>query len=185
MTVFVTCKFDEDPIKKQGTNDQVTPKSIVRSSRNSNLSEILCLSRLSTSLIKIRLKLNRLCSRQGQIWCFLAGYAPDKVKYGVFRHSRGSNSEVKGPIWLEFKLVRDCMAVMVTCKFEDDSLKSGTLSSGQHFLHDNIFSIISIRKFFIAQGRVTSKWMVRSGPKSNLSKILWMSLLPASMRKIR
>ena len=34
-------------------------------------------------------------------------------------------------------------------------------------------------KSFVAQGRVTPKWMIRSGPKLNWSKILWMSSLPA------
>ena len=43
-------------------------------------------------------------------------------------HSRASNSEVKSPIWPEFKHVRDFMAVLVTCKFEDDLIKSeGTI----------------------------------------------------------
>ena len=28
------------------------------------------------------------------------------------------------PIWQEFELVQDFMAVLVTCKFEDDSIKS-------------------------------------------------------------
>ena len=42
----------------------------------------------------------------------------------VFFGTQGqSNSEVKCPIWLEFKIVRDFMAVLVTCKFEDDSIK--------------------------------------------------------------
>ena len=34
------------------------------------------------------------------------------------------NSEVKAPIWPEFELVRDFIAVLVTCKFEEDSIKS-------------------------------------------------------------
>ena len=36
------------------------------------------------------------------------------VRYGIFRHSRASNSEVNSPIWPEFELVRDFMAVLVT-----------------------------------------------------------------------
>ena len=40
-------------------------------------------------------------------------------------------------------------------------------------------------KFFITQGWVTPKWIVQSGPKSNLSEILWMSSLPASLTKLR
>ena len=54
------------------------------------------------------------------------------------------------------------------------------LSSGQNFLHNK-----SMEKIFIAQGQVTPKWISRSGPKSNSCEILWLSLLPASLTKIR
>ena len=57
------------------------------------------------------LKLKRLCS--------------DKVKYGVFRNSRASNSDMNSLIWLKCKFIRDSMAVLVTCKFEDGLIKSG------------------------------------------------------------
>ena len=40
------------------------------------------------------------------------------------RHSGASNSKVNSPIWPEFELIRDYMTVLVTCKFEDDSIKS-------------------------------------------------------------
>ena len=36
-----------------------------------------------------------------------------------------------------------------------------------------------------AQGQLTPQSLVESGPNSNLSEILWLSLLPASMKKIR
>ena len=36
-----------------------------------------------------------------------------------------------------------------------------------------------------AQGQLTPQSLVESGPNSNLSKILWLSSLPASMKKIR
>ena len=48
----------------------------------------------------------------------------EKIKYGVSRHSRASNSEKNILIWPEFEHIRDFMAVLVTCKFEDDSIKS-------------------------------------------------------------
>ena len=32
-------------------------------------------------------------------------------------------SEIKHPIWLEFELIWDFMAVLLTCKFEDDAIK--------------------------------------------------------------
>ena len=47
-----------------------------------------------------------------------------RPKYGLFWHSRASNSEVNGPIWPEFEHIPDCIAVLVTCKFEDDSIKN-------------------------------------------------------------
>ena len=72
------------------------------------------------------------------------------------------------------------MAVLVTCRFEDDSIKS----EGAIPAPENIFSIIR-EFFFVVQGRVSQKWIVRSGLKSNSSEILWLSSLPASMTKIR
>ena len=58
--------------------------------------------------------------------------------------------------------------------------KVNALSSGQHFLHYK-----SMGKVFVAQRRVTPKWIVRPGPILNLVKILWLSLLPASLMKSR
>ena len=62
MPVPVICNFHEDPIKTNqamlgtrlnmgffGIKGQVTPESMVRSGRNLNLFEILCLSMLSAS----------------------------------------------------------------------------------------------------------------------------------------
>ena len=69
MAAPFTYKFDEDPIKIEGTIDrtrsnmgffatqgQVTPKWIVRSGQNSNSSKILWLSWLPARLMKIRSK---------------------------------------------------------------------------------------------------------------------------------
>ena len=74
MPALVTRKFEEEPIKTGCasmdkpfsnyksigiffcTQGHVTQKSVIRYDPNSNYSEILCLSRLSASLIKIRSK---------------------------------------------------------------------------------------------------------------------------------
>ena len=69
MAALIISKFDEDPIKIEGTIDRtrsnmgffatqelVTPKWIVRSGRNSNSSKILWLSWLPARLMKIRTK---------------------------------------------------------------------------------------------------------------------------------
>ena len=41
-----------------------------------------------------------------------------------FRHSRADNSEVGGPIWPKFELVRNIMHVLVTYKFKMDLINS-------------------------------------------------------------
>ena len=49
-----------------------------------------------------------------------------------------------------------------------------------------MFPIISLWEFFPgAQGQVTLQFMVRSGQNSKLFEILWLSSLPAKMKKIR
>ena len=71
MSVLVTSKFDEDLIENErailetpfshyksmgnvlDSHGHLTPKGVVRSGRNSNTSEILCLSSLPATLMKI------------------------------------------------------------------------------------------------------------------------------------
>ena len=44
---------------------------------------------------------------------------------GIFsRISRAANSAVLGPIWPNFELVRDIMAVLLACKNEEDQIKN-------------------------------------------------------------
>ena len=43
---------------------------------------------------------------------------------GNFRRSRTANSVVSGPYWPKFELVRDCMHVLVTCKYKKDRIKN-------------------------------------------------------------
>ena len=90
---------------------QVTPKWVVWSGPKSNLSELLCLYWLPTSLMTIRSKMNELAWRQH-------------------------------------------------------------------------FPIISLWDFLDAQGQLTPQSVVRSGWNSNSSKILCMSSLPASIKRI-
>ena len=45
--------------------------------------------------------------------------------YGnFFRRSRAANSAVLGRIWLKFELVQDIIAVLDTCKYEEDPIKN-------------------------------------------------------------
>ena len=74
-----------------GTQGQVTPMQIVRSCRNSNSYESLCLPKLSATLTKIQSKLNRLCSRQGRIWDIFCTNVQGTPK-SIARTGRNSNS---------------------------------------------------------------------------------------------
>ena len=58
--------------------------------------------------------------------------------------------------------------------------KMKELECSQHFSHYKSMGI-----FPDAQGQLTPQSLVRSGRISNTSKMLWMSSLPASMKKIR
>ena len=58
--------------------------------------------------------------------------------------------------------------------------KMKELEYSQDFSHYKSMGI-----FPDAQGQLTQQSLVKSGPNSNSSKILWLSLLPASMKKIR
>ena len=58
--------------------------------------------------------------------------------------------------------------------------KMKELECSQDFSHYKSMGI-----FPDAQGQLTPKFLVQSGPNSNLSEILWLSSLPASMKKIR
>ena len=72
------------------------------------------------------------------------------------------------------------MHVLVTCKNEDDQIKMKGLKCSQDFSHYKSMGI-----FPDAQGQLTPQSLVRSGRISNSSEMLWMFLLPASMKKIR
>ena len=68
--------------------------------------------------------------------------------------------------------------MMLHIKFHQDWL------TGLRDIQVNIFSIISLwKKKIVAQGHVTLKQIVWSGPKSNSSEILCMSSLPSSLKK--
>ena len=70
-------------------------------------------------------------------------------------------------------VIRTRPHVLVTCKFDDDLIKNKLLSCP--FVHYK-----SMEKIFDAQGHVTLKRVVRSGPKSNSFEILSLYCLPAS-----
>ena len=51
-------------------------------------------------------------------------FSYNKSMGNFFWRSRAANSVVGSPIWLKFKLVRDYMHVLVTCKYKKDRIKS-------------------------------------------------------------
>ena len=115
MTVLVTCKNEEDPIKNEGARvvttifidfsdaqGQLTPKSDMESCQNSNLSKLL---------------------------------------------------------WL----------VLIPARMKKIHLKTKALEWSQHFSHYK-----STRIFSDAQGQLTHKFLVGSCRNSNPSKILWL-----------
>ena len=62
-----------------------------------------------------------------------------------FRHSRTSKPEVNSLIWPKFELLREIMAVLATCKFDEDPIKiEGTTDRTR-----------SNMGFFSTQGQVT------------------------------
>ena len=74
----------------------------------------------------------------------------------------------------EFRLVRDVMDVLVTCKYEEDQIKN----EGARVV------TTLYRKFSEAQGQITLVLVSVSDRNLNSSKLLCMSSLPARMRII-
>ena len=76
-----------------------------------------------------------------------------------------------------FKL--SCMSsLLARMRLIESKMKE--LECSQDFSHYKSMGI-----FQDAQGQLTPQSLVQSGPNSNLSEILWLSSLPASMKKIR
>ena len=114
MPVLVASKFEEDFIENEHhffstTQGYVTPKWLIRSGRNSNLSESLCLSSLPVSLLEIEFRV----TEKRRLYHFLHyKYMGKKIQC-----SRANNSKVNNPIRPKFKLIRAFMPVLVTCMF--------------------------------------------------------------------
>ena len=79
--------------------------------------------------------------------------------------------------WNSSKL--SCMSSLPT-RMKMIHTKMKELECSQDFSHYKSMGI-----FPDPQGQLTPQSLVESGPNSKLSEILWLSLLPASMKKIR
>ena len=75
-------------------------------------------------------------------------------------------------MWRKIKLIQTFIVVLVTCKNEEDPFKT--------FSHCK-----SMQIFYDAQGKLITQSDVGSTLNSNSSKLLWLSLLPARMKKIQ
>ena len=129
MVVHVTCKNKEDPIKHKGARvvttlfidlsdaqGQLTPKSVMESCRNSNLSKLLLLSLLPAKMKKIYPKIKALEWSQHFFHYKSMGFFP--------RHSMAANSSVRGWILMNFEPIQDFMVVLVTCKYKEEPIKN-------------------------------------------------------------
>ena len=72
------------------------------------------------------------------------------------------------------------MVVLVTCKNEEDPMKKKALEWPKHFSHYKSTGIVPD-----AKGQLTPQSEVEPGRNSNSSEMLWLSLLPARMKKIQ
>ena len=140
MIVLVTCKNEEDPIKNEGARvftilyinfsdaqGQITLELVVVSSRNLNSSKLSCMSLLPARMKMIESKIKELeCSQD---------FSHYKCMGDFYRCPRAANSTIFGPIWPNFKLSRDFMNVLITCKYEEDPIKMRALECSQHFPH--------------------------------------------------
>ena len=98
-------------------------------------------------------------------------------KNPILTSIKGRNSVANLP---KFELIQAFMHVLDTCKNEEIQLRMKALDCSQDFSHYKSMGI-----FPEAQGQLTPQSLVRSGRISNLSEILLMSSLPASIKKIR
>ena len=90
---------------------------------------------------------------------------------------KGRNSVANLP---KFELIQAFMHVLVTYKNEKDPIKMKVLECSQDFSHYRSMGI-----FPDAQGQLTPQYTVRSGQISNSVETLWLSSLPAKIKKIR
>ena len=88
--------------------------------------------------------------------------------------NQGPHSAVLGRIWPKFKLVRDIIVVLLTCKNKEDPIKNEGA---------RVFTTLYI-VFSDAQGQITLESVVISSRNWNSSKLSCMSLLPTRMKII-
>ena len=165
MVVLVTCK-NEDPIKNEGARvftslysnfsdaqGQITLELVVVSGRNLNSFKLSCMSSLPARMRMIESKMKELeCSQD------FSHYKSMRI---FSRRPRAANFAVLGPVWPNFKIVRDVIDVLITCKYEEDPIKNEGA---------RVLTTLYIN-FSDAQGQITLVLVVVSGRNLNSSKL--------------
>ena len=137
MYVIITCKYEKDQIKNSrekvetsfshykpmgifsDIQGQLTQQSVVQSGRNSNLSELSCMSSLHASMKRVRRKQSR---KSGPTPFFFFSIITLSV-----------TMETRGWIWPNFKLIQTLMYVIITYKYEKDPIKNSREKWRHHF----------------------------------------------------
>ena len=137
-----------------------TPKLLIRSGPK-NLSEILCLSLLPTSLMETEFRLTE------KRWTHHFLYY--KSMWETIPHSMANNSKINNLLRPKFELFWAFISVLVTCKFNKYPIKVTEKSWRHHFFHRS-------------RAR-NSKMTGQIRPNSNSSEILCLSSLPIGLMK--
>ena len=102
----------------------------------------------------------------------IMSFSPLKV-YGIFfRRSRAANSVVHGRISPNFELIQALMYIIITCKYEMNPIKN---------VRENVMTPFYPLKIYL----LPWKPVVASGRISISFKLLYMSSLPANMKRIQ
>ena len=96
----------------------------------------------------------------------------------IFGRTRAANSEVSDGILPKFKLIRAFKVDHVSARMKKIHPKMKVLEWSQHVSHYKSMGI-----FPDTQGQLTHKSLVGSCQISNPNEILWLSLLPARIKK--
>ena len=87
--------------------------------------------RKSTDLLVVFLSLPKTSSPKGNDAHLRATMQSQKKWIDqFFRHLRAANSVVRGPIWLNFKLIQALTYVIITCKYNNNNNNKDFISRG-------------------------------------------------------
>ena len=80
------------------------------------------------------------------------------MEASIFQTLRAANSVVRGRIWPNFKLIQALMYVIITCKYEKDSIKNNREKGATPFFQiirgNTVFQIITLSVAMETSGRI-------------------------------